>query len=195
MIDFVESYVTFDDVLAAHGRVTDAVTRLVGDVDPARLDEPSGLGDWTFRRLVTHLADIDDEFANLAETGQMPPNEPNYPDPIAAVGVQAARAGRAFAAEGYLETVAPTPIGPQPGKVTVQHVVNELLTHGLDLARGLRTDAGFAPDDVERVLASWRAFFAGFPRSAMGVNFSEETSISDEASAADRLLAYLGRDI
>jgi len=195
MSDFVEDYVTESDPLAAHARMVGALEVLVASVRPEQLDDPTPCGDWTVRKVVSHLADTNDVYATLAETGGMPADIPTYADPVAAFPVQAERARIAFAAPGYLETVKPTPIGPQPGKVAVQHVVNEMMAHGWDLARGLGVSADLEPDIAANTLASWKAFFEGYPRAMMGANFGTEQTPPADASNADRVAAYLGRKV
>lgn len=195
MSDFAESYVTEPDPLAAHARIVGALAPLVASVRPEQLDDPTPCGDWTVRRVIAHLADTNDVYATLAETGDMPSAHLSYEDPVAAFTEQADRARAAFAAPGYLETVKPTPIGPQPGKVTVQHVVNEMVAHGWDLARGLGVPTDLEPDIAANTLASWRAFFTGYPRSMMGANFGVEQEAPEGATNADKVAAYLGRKV
>ncbi|MEV0648867.1 TIGR03086 family metal-binding protein [Phytomonospora sp. NPDC050363] len=195
MSEFADSYVTESDPLAAHARLVDTVGALVHSATPEQLDDPTPCGDWTVRQVIAHLTDTNDEYATLAATGDMPTEHPTYGDPVAAFDGHAERAREAFAAHGYLETVKPTPIGPQPGKVTVQHVVNEMLVHGWDLARGLGVSSDIEPGIAANALASWKAFFAGYPRSMMGANFGEEQPAPDGASNADKVAAYLGRKV
>jgi len=121
-----------------------------------------------------------------------PGEERRYDDPTAAFLAVAARTRTAFAAPGYLDTVADTPIGRQPGRTVVQHVVNELIAHGWDLARGTGQDTDFVPHIATEVLASWRAFFAEWDRAA-NPNFTAERVAPGGASSADRVAAYLGR--
>lgn len=188
----MDGYLTLDDPLAAYDTITAEVGALAGTVTPQRMGDPTPCDDWTVRRLLCHLAFINDRYATLAEGAPIPEDEPDYADPVAAFGGHAARARTAFARPGYLTEVAPTPIGPQPGAVTVQHVVNELTTHCWDLARALGASTDLAPDLARRVLASWRSFLDGMPRD--GSPFGPERPAPAGATEVDRLAAYLGRD-
>lgn len=195
MTDFADSYVTEPDPMAAHQRVIAEVGALIASARPEQMDDPTPCGDWNVRRVIAHLADTNDLYATLASTGSMPSEIPTYEDPVAAFPEQAARAHEAFAAPGYLDEVRPTPIGPQPGKVAVQHVVNEMVAHGWDLAKGLGASTDLVPDIAARSLESWKAFFAGFSRSMMSFNFATEHEAGPTATNADRVAAYLGRKI
>ncbi|WP_186316123.1 TIGR03086 family metal-binding protein [Catellatospora sichuanensis] len=188
----MDGYLTLDDPPAAYDTITAEVGALAGTVPPQRMDDPTPCADWTVRRLLRHLAFIHDRYATLAEGAPPPDEEPDYPDPVAAFGEHAARARVAFRRPGYLTEVAPTPIGPQPGAVTVQHVVNELTVHGWDLARALGASTDLSPELARRALASWRSFLDDMPRT--GDPFGPERPAPAGATEADRLAAYLGRD-
>ena len=97
----------------------------------------------------------------------------------------------AFARPGYLDTVAATPIGAQPGAVLLQHVVNELLMHACDLAAVLGETPDLPDELYGRSEASWAAFFAEFGRPAS--DFAAARPAAEQATAAERLGAYLGR--
>ncbi|GAA1380521.1 TIGR03086 family metal-binding protein [Catellatospora chokoriensis] len=188
----MDGYLTLDDPLAAYDTITAEVGALAGTVTARRMDDPTPCAGWTVRRLLCHLAFVGDRYATLAEGAPPPEDEPDYPDPVAAFGEHAARARAAFGRPGYLTEVAPTPIGPQPGAVTVQHVVNELTVHGWDLARALGVSTDLSPELAARVLTSWRSFLEGLPRD--GGPFGPERAAPAGATEADRLAAYLGRD-
>lgn len=189
----MDGYLTLDDPIAAYDTVVAEVGALVRAVPPQRFADPTPCAGWPVRRLLCHLAFVNDRYATLAEGAPPPEDEPDYPDPVAAFARHAARARAAFARPGYLTEVAPTPIGPQPGTVTVQHVVNELLAHGWDLARALGTGTDLAPDLARRSLVSQRSFLDGMPRDGDGP-FGPPREPAPDATEADRLAAYLGRD-
>lgn len=196
MADFADTYVTEPDPMAAYDRVVENVGTLIASVKPEQMDDPTPCGDWDVRRLVAHLADTTDIYATLATTGDMPEEIPTYEDPVAAFPIQAARTREAFSAPGYLDEVRPTPIGPQPGKVAVQHVVNELLAHGWDLAKAIGASTDLVPDIARRSLESWKAFFDAYPRAMMEANFDgERETTAAEGTDADRVAGYLGRGV
>ncbi len=54
-----------------------------------------------------------------------------------------------------------SPWGDVPGSVMVQHVVNELLLQGWDLARATGQPTDLARDLAEESLVIWRAWIGG----------------------------------
>ena len=193
MSDFVERYATLADPLAAYDETVAAVGAVVRATGIDQFVRPTPCGDWDVHRILDHLVETMDIYGDLAR-GRQPQEfeERRYDDPVAAFDVIAGRTRSAFAAAGYLDTVAETPIGLQPGRVVVQHVVNELVAHGWDLARGTGQDANLVPDIAADVLASWQAFLGTWDRAGNS-NFGDEQPAPDGATAADRVAAYLGR--
>lgn len=198
MSDFVTAYVTEPDLLAAHARLTAEAGALIEATPVSAYGDPTPCGDWDVRRVICHLAEVNEVWGRFAATGDEGEVDPNYPDPVAAFHEWSAYAARAVAAPGYLDEVRPTPIGEQPGRVLVQHLVNELIAHAWDLARATGASTDLSPDIAERSEASWRAFFAAYPREEMS-NFGPETTGGGRAAAdwtsADRMAAHLGRAV
>jgi uncharacterized protein (TIGR03086 family) len=74
----------------------------------------------------------------------------------------------------------------------VQHVINELLVHGWDLAKATGQPTAPATDLAEEALLVVHAWF-GNPRQTPETWFAPQQPAPPGASAADRLAAYLGR--
>jgi uncharacterized protein (TIGR03086 family) len=195
MSDSIPGYVTLADPLQAYERVVDAVGRLMANTRTDQVAATTPCDGWTVRDLLDHLVEVVAEYGALAAHGALPDHAPTHDDPVAAFPAVAAEARAAFAAPSYLDAVADTPIGPQPGRVVIQHVVNELIMHGWDLARATGQDTDLEPDLAEVALASWRAFFHAYDRDRVSANFYSAQVAPGEASAADRLAAYLGRAV
>jgi uncharacterized protein (TIGR03086 family) len=195
--DFAVRYVTLRDPLKAYERTADAVGRLVTGTSADQLGNATPCPGWTVRDVVNHLVETLDMYGALASRGAMPVEGEQrfYDDPIATFATMAASCRAAFAVPGFLDVVADTPIGPQPGRAVVQHVVNELTVHGWDLARGTAASTDLVPDVAEAAIASWRAFFDNWDRAQLSFNFLEEQPAPEGASPADRLAAYLGRTV
>jgi uncharacterized protein (TIGR03086 family) len=195
MSDFIERYATLADPLAAFDETVAAVGVLVGGTRIDQFADPTPCSDWDVHKILDHLIETMDIYGDLAR-GTMPQEgeERRYDDPVAAFDVIAGRARSAFAAPGYLEAISDTPIGPQPGRVVVQHVVNELVAHGWDLARGTGQDTDLVPRIADNVLASWQAFLGTWDRSG-NPNFTAERDAPADATPADRVAAYLGREV
>ncbi|MGE5827046.1 MAG: TIGR03086 family metal-binding protein [Micromonosporaceae bacterium] len=195
MTDFTDRYATLTDPLAAYDTVVEAVGRLVAAVSPDQLDDRTPCSSWSVRELANHLVETLNRYGALAARGVTPGEQRVYDDPVTAFPAVAATTRAAFAAPGYLDTVAPTPIGPQPGRSVVQHVVSELTVHGWDLAGATGQAVDIPTDIVEAVLRAWQALFADWDRAQMSGNFAPEQPAPANGTALDRLAAYLGRSV
>jgi uncharacterized protein (TIGR03086 family) len=195
MSDFAAKYVTLADPLAAYDEVVKAVGAVVERTAVDQFPQPTPCEGWTVHKILNHLVETMDMYGDLAR-GVMPVEgeERTYDDPVAAFPVMAERTRLAFAAPGYLDAVADTPIGAQPGRAVVQHVVNELIAHGWDLARATGQGTNLAPRVATDVLASWKAFLGTWDRSG-NPNFAAERLAPAGATPADRVAAFLGRNI
>lgn len=175
--------------------VLDELARLVDNLPVDALDAPSGCGSWTVRALLNHIV-----FENLAHTALATGSEMPGPDavtdhlgadPVAAFHASATLARTALTDPGLLDrTFGPT---AAPGSFVAQMLVNEQLTHGWDLAAATGQSRDLAPDAARRALPAARAFYGAVPRG--DVTYAEERAVPDDASAADRLAAYLGRNV
>ena len=196
MTDFAARYVTLTDPLRAYDDMVEAVRLLAERTLPDQFGDPTPCSEWTVLDMLNHLVETLDRYG--AQARGVPPVEgevTTYEDPIGMFPAMAASTRAAFAARGYLATVAATPIGDQPGSSVVQHVVNELIVHGWDLARGTGQNADIAPAWAGDSLRSWEAFFAQWPREQLTFNFGPECAAPAGASSTDRVAAYLGRSV
>ena len=179
-------------------RALAAVDPLITAVTPSQLDNPTPCPGWSVRTLIRHLADVQAEFAAIA-SGEPAPDQGVDPvahagdgNPIAAFRQASLVARAVFSRPGMPERIYQFPWGEEPGAKIVQHVVDEMLIHGWDLATATGHPANFPPDLVEQSLQSWRQWFAEWPRAADD-NFGPERPAPVDGSPTDRLAAFLGR--
>ncbi len=191
--DFASRFVRQRSLLDAYDRTVAAVGALADSVRADSLSDPTPCADWDVRALLGHLAFVVQRYGTLAAGGRVLDEEPSYEDPAAAFSMHAESARAAFARSGYLTEVAPTPVGPQPGSVTVQHVINELVAHGWDLARAIGADTDLVPDVARASLASWRVLLGDGDRTGMPI--APARPAPPGATAADELAAFLGRRV
>jgi uncharacterized protein (TIGR03086 family) len=181
--DFAARYLTLPDPLGAFDDIYYELTGLLFKAS-RRLDPP----EW----LLSHVVELCDEYAAVAE-GSSGPQPDRGPDHVAGFADAARRARHAFSADGYLESDHLTPIGIVPGAMTVQHVVNELVSHAWDIAHAIDTELHLPDELFDQVRESWRAFFETYGRPE--INFEPEQPAPADASAGDRLAAYIGRTV
>lgn len=192
MSTFADRYVTVADPLKIFDDVYIQVIAVVFASTVLKKITPPP-GDWTFERLQLHFVEILAEYGALA-AGEAPPSEVEPTDDLNKAFAAAGRKARnAFKRPGYLHEVAETPLGPQPGSVVVQHVINELVTHSWDMGRCLDRTPKFPDWLPERCQLSWSVFFEEYGRPE--VNFEPEQVAPAGASSLDRLAAFLGRKV
>jgi uncharacterized protein (TIGR03086 family) len=175
---------------AATGSILDTVT-------PGQLALPTPCVNWPVRELINHIVGATRYFADLAEWGSSPQGQewPVYAegDFATSFGEQARRAIAAFSAPGAMERIMVTPAGPTSGSQCIQIVAGEIFVHGWDLARATgqaRPDDGVA----EALLSSEWISLCDEVRKDGTAPFAAVIDVPVEASAADRLAGFLGRD-
>lgn len=197
MTDFADRYVTIDDPIAAFDQVVEVVAVLLAAPDQAGAPIVAMPFDWSFDRLRYHFVETLERYGAVAEGRPEPAEDGPMPQrrQHSAAGFLAAAtvARQAFSRPDVIDGVLHTQIGPQPGRVVFQHVLNELISHAWDLARALDRPVTLPTSPVEQCQASWQAFFSEFGRPA--VNFEAERPVPANSSAPDRLAAYLGRPV
>lgn len=173
--------------------VLDAVRAVVEEVPAATLSHPTGCAEWDVRTLLNHMVFENLAHVALATGGPMPEPDADTDylgdDHIAAFRVSAEQARTALTDPALLQRT----FGPQeaPGAFVVQMLVNEQITHGWDLARATGQPTDLAPAAAERALPAARAFYGHVPRT--DTTYRPEQPVPPDATAADRLAAYLGR--
>jgi uncharacterized protein (TIGR03086 family) len=190
-------------------RACASTRNVLAAVREEQLAAPTPCADWTVHDLIVHLVDGTNFWADLAESGEMPDYRswPDYSGTDFAADFEghAARAVAGFAAPGMMDKPMVLPTGPAPGSLAVQVATGEIFVHGWDLATALRgTDvdepgrrAAAAMDDgvaVALLLSDWLVLCVQV-RGADPAVFAPEIGTPDDAPAADRLAAFLGRDL
>ncbi len=126
-----------------HGAVVDSfasafaeIEALVSAVESSQLGGPTPCTDWDVRVLMNHLVYVNLLYPGIANGERLPDKATDHigDDHVAAFRASGQLARVAFSRPGMLQQKYQSPWGDVPGSVIVQHVVNELLVHGWDLA-------------------------------------------------------------
>jgi uncharacterized protein (TIGR03086 family) len=185
---------TIMDLIDYYAQASSTVIRVVSAVRDDQLGLPTPCPEWNVRTVINHIA-LGGARVAAWMLGQPAPGwETDYlgADFKADVTAAAARAGQAFGAPGALDLQVQAAFGPAPGNLLVRMIVNEFLTHGWDVADATGQSTDLAPEIAELALADSLARFGGVPR-VPGGPFGPERSAPADATAADRLAAFLGR--
>jgi uncharacterized protein (TIGR03086 family) len=184
------------DIVADLERAVAAVQPLADHATPERLADPTPCEGWDIRTLLNHIVTGNVWFAGIV-TGDPPPDRTQDhlgDNPAAAYRNSGQAMAAAFRRPEVMGTIYPSPIGDVPGSVLVHMRINETLVHGWDLARALGAPADLPADLVEHTLAMWRERIGDSLRQPGGP-FGPQQPVSDDAPAADRLAAFLGRKV
>jgi uncharacterized protein (TIGR03086 family) len=180
-------------------------TGVVAAIEPAAWDGRSPCRRWSVRQVGNHMigmvglatraatgpaldpADTQpDKLEHLAHTERL------GADPAAAVRALGERCVTAFSEPGILERVTPGKGGADtPGSVHALMCLNELLTHGWDLASGGGVD--YAPDaEVVAAVREFAATVVGPEARSLGM-FGPPVTVGPDADTLTAHLGHVGR--
>jgi uncharacterized protein (TIGR03086 family) len=179
-------------------RACDSTERFVERVTPEHYALATPCAEWDVGALLNHL--VGTLALGQALLGDAPPTVrmgPGELPDVDLVGDDPAKAYRlgvesllAAAGGDALDRVHRTPLGDMPGAALGGFTTLDILVHGWDLARATGQPPALEPDLAESTLAFARQAFTGQPRAP---RIGTEVAVPAEASATDRLVAFLGR--
>ena len=155
-----------------------------------KLDSTTACEEWSARDLINHLLSGKDLFVGATE-GKGPSGPPQGPpadvlgegDPVAAFEDARQAVLTAYGKEGILED-------PRMQMMAGIAFV-DTLTHGWDLAKGTGQDTTMPPGLAE---AAMGAIGGRLTAESRGNAFKPEVQVADDATAQDKLVAYMGRN-
>ncbi len=189
------------DTLSAYDHASTTAERIVAQVGREQFGAPTPCTDWTVGDLLNHLVGTlevlaarltEQEPAVRARPGGLPEDDLLGDDHVAAYATAVSALAAVIGVPGALQRSYPTPVGPLPGSLLADTAVLDLVVHGWDLATSTGQDARIDDAIARHVLD----FATGFVRAPMrGRVFAAAVDVpAADASAADHLLAFLGRD-
>jgi uncharacterized protein (TIGR03086 family) len=182
----------------ALARAFTATAAVLDGVRPADLSLPTPCSSWQVRDLVRHIAGGPATFAFLVETGEFPAGQdvPDHAggDVAATFRQDAARAVSAFAAPGAMDRTITLPFATMPAGQYLWIAACDTFTHGWDLARALGQPTDLDPELAALMLERVRPMLPDALRGPEGrAPFGPEVQPGEDATAADRLAAFMGR--
>lgn len=180
-------------------RACEATERVVQAVQAQQLSDPTPCALWDVRGVLNHLVGVlqihaaalrdDTPAVSLDGMGQA---EGDFlgDDPLKAYRTAAEDFVAAAGTDGALDRVHHTPVGDMPGGIEASAVTMDVVVHGWDVARATR-QAFVIDDDIAEALLG---FVSGWITDDMRVpHFDPAVIPAADASALDRLVAFLGR--
>ena len=166
-------------------------------VAPEQLALPTINDEWNVRALINHVVLGCAWEAELVRTGNAPRPYGDLIGDRAPLDAYTASANAmlvSFATPGALERTVTMPAAEISAFELAAFRVVDLVSHAWDLARATGQNAELAPDLCEAALFIARQRLGGQDR-ALTPPFKDEVSVPIAASAADRLAAYLGKQV
>ena len=175
-----------------------ATTReVLANVTADQLGDSTPCASYNVGQLIDHLIGAQHFF--LAGLQGQPPvgadAEFHTGDYLAAYDEITAKAIAGFSEPGVLEKMLTMPFGEMPGAAVMGLATNDTLTHGWDLAKATGQSTDLAPELATAVLEQARSSIQDAFRGPEGAPFGPEQPCADDAPAADRLAAFLGRTV
>lgn len=176
-------------------RAVTAATTVVDGIADDQLDLPSPCTEWNVRAVLNHVV-TGQLMAQAMLVGR------SHPDrkadhlgrrPKATFTGTIAETRDALGQPGVMERTLTTPFGEQPGATVAFMLAVELVVHGWDLARATDQSTDLDPELAEAMLVRVRDQLGERPRHL--TPYGEPQPVPAQATAADRLAAYLGRSV
>jgi uncharacterized protein (TIGR03086 family) len=185
------------DPRTVYAKARAQTAELVAGVKADQLDDPTPCPGYTVRGLLSHLVGGMNRAAHVGEGGNaldVPARVDDVPDDgwPAAFRTASDRVAAAWADDAKLDELRQVPWGTVPGRGVVAGYVQEVLTHGWDLATATGQPTEGDPELAEYALASARRFLPAEPRGGP-IPFEAVVAVPDEAGPYARLAGWLGR--
>ena len=187
-----------DEVATMHGVLVET-TRVVDNIQPEQLDNPSPCAGWTVRDVLNHITGGAIMFGLCVRDGAVPDEQLGEiltadhlgDDYRGSWARAAADAEAAFAIPGAVDRIVKLPFGEMPAGMALNIAIFDVTTHAWDLAKATGQSTDLDPEvcasayQVAQVMLSddWRA--AGM--------FGQPVTVSEAAPMGDRLAALAGR--
>jgi len=173
--------------------------RVVDDIEPSQLDNPSPCAEWTVRDVLNHVTGGADMFAVCVEEGgisdarlvELVSGDNLGSDYRGSFAAASKRAISAFEKPGAAEKIVTLPFGEMPAGVAMRIAVFDVTVHAWDLARGTGQDTALDRDVLEAALQAGREMIGPDMRGT-GL-FDAEIAPPAGAPLQDQLAAFAGR--
>jgi uncharacterized protein (TIGR03086 family) len=174
--------------------------RVLSNVRPDQLAQPTPCASWDVRRLINHIVGGSHWFAITANAGAAPEvddtEDTDYTagDMVASYDDGISESLAAFGAPGAEEKMVKLPFGEFPGAVFLAFATIDHFTHGWDLAKATGQPTDLDSEIALQLLDQAQMMVPDQFRGPDGVApFGPIVDAPVSARAADRLAAFLGR--
>lgn len=170
---------------------------VMSNVDASQLGGPSPCASWDVAGVINHMVGGQGFFA-AAVRGEEPSGDAGDAtsgDFHAAFAAASADCVAAFQSLDDMNSIVKAPFGEMPAHGFMGLAMTDTFVHAWDLAKATGQDTNLAPEMAETLLAASKQSIQDSFRGPEGAPFGAEQSCADDAPAADRLAAFLGRSV
>jgi uncharacterized protein (TIGR03086 family) len=179
------------DPLVAHQRAQDTFANVLVNVTSDQLSSPTPCPAWEVSGLIAHVIAGNQRVVERSG-GEVAP----LPEDFGAAYCASAKAAQeTFAEPQALTRTYQLPIGELPGTAFIELRTSDLLVHAWDLAIATGQQTDLDPELAEYVLAFSKQMMSRPGLRGDGRPFGGEQRCGDERPAADRVAAFLGREL
>jgi uncharacterized protein (TIGR03086 family) len=181
-----------------HQRAMAQTEAIVAAVQPGQLTAPTPCPEYDVRALLSHIIGGLNRVAIVGEGGDglaRPARADDVPDDgwPEAYRAAAQRARAAWADDAKLDALVEVPWGKIPGRFAIAGYIQEILTHGWDLAQATGQPAEGDPELAFFALAGAKRVLPAEIRGDDDIPFGPVVDVSSDAGPYAQLAAWLGR--
>ncbi len=176
-------------------QASEYTARIVANVKPDQLSDPTPCPEWDVHALLNHLIGANHFFAGKGDGTWVDPPEGAEPpdmvgtDPATSYNASVAGVKAAYQPDMYGNTVTAGP-GEMPAGQLYAIGMSEQLLHGWDLAKATGQDGTMDPVLAGAVDTMIRPNIAGGVEAGF---YGPEVPVADDASPTDKLVGLVGR--
>jgi uncharacterized protein (TIGR03086 family) len=187
------------DEVATMSRVIELTGKIVDNIEPSQLGNPSPCEAWTVRDVLNHIVGGAEMFAICVRDGAVPDEQlgqlmtgDNLGDDYqASFHRAAANAEESFALPGAMDRIVKLPFGEMPAGMALNIAIFDVTTHAWDLAKATGQSTDLDPEVAGIAYQVAQTMLSDDLRNA-GM-FGQPVPVPDDAPVADRLAGLAGR--
>jgi uncharacterized protein (TIGR03086 family) len=187
-----------DEVATMHQVIVET-SRVVENIGPAQLDNPSPCDEWTVRDVLNHITGGATMFGLCVRDGNVPDEKLGAlmtgdnlgTDYKGAWTRAAADAEASFAIPGAMDKIVKLPFGEMPAGMALNIAIFDVLTHAWDMAKATGQSTDFDPKVSAAAYAIAQNMLSDDMRNS-GI-FGPQVAVAEDAPVVDRLVGLAGR--
>jgi uncharacterized protein (TIGR03086 family) len=175
----------------------EAMRGVLAGLTPDKLSAQTPCASWVVADVINHVIDGTNLMATMLR-GEQPgaPAGAAAGDYLAAFDAASENIRAAAVSDGAMERMITMRAGEMPGAAVLGLRTTDTLVHAWDIAKGAGQSTDIAPELAAAVLVANRVAISPVMRGDDGkAPFGPEQPAPTDASAADRLAAFLGRTV